>query len=160
MEFLAWFENTSLSTWVRESPLVFPTILIAHALGMGCLVGVNVLFGLRAVGVVGSIPGGMIQRFVPLMWVGFMASLVSGLLLLAGYPAKALTNPVFYLKLALIGLAFFVLKRVGRRIMEPDASVSSLRVAGASLLLLWAGAIAAGRFLAYTHSVLLASHLF
>jgi hypothetical protein len=161
MEFFAWFEDTSLSIWVRESPLVFPTILIAHALGMGTLVGVNVLIGLRAVGFAKAVPSAMLERFVPLMWTGFVASLLSGLLLLAAYPAKALTNPVFFLKFVFIGGAFALSSGIRRRLIGSDGSTpgSSLRTAAALLLLLWALAITAGRFLAYTHSVLLASHL-
>jgi hypothetical protein len=165
MEFFAWFENTALSIWVRESPLVFPSILIAHALGMGTLAGINVLIGLRAIGVAKAVPPAMLERFVPLMWTGFIASLLSGLLLLAAYPAKALTNPVFYLKFVLIGGAFALSNAVRRRLSAPDAQMSvplawtSLQWAGAMLLLLWAAATTAGRFLAYTHSVLLASHL-
>jgi hypothetical protein len=95
---------------------------------------------------------------VPLAWIGFIASLVSGLLLLAGYPAKALTNPVFYLKFACIGAAFALWLRM-RRIMNAGDVVGTLPMAGIGLLVLWAGAITAGRFLAYTHTILLASHL-
>jgi hypothetical protein len=158
MEFLAWFENTGLSTWVRESPPVFPTILVIHALGMGTLVGANVVVGLRAIGVARSLELSTLERFVPLVWIGFIASLGSGLLLLAGYPAKALTNPVFYVKFAFIGAAFALWRRM-RRIMNAGEVVGTLPMVGIGLLVLWAGAITAGRFLAYTHTVLLASHL-
>jgi hypothetical protein len=160
MESFLWFENTLLSIWVRESPLVFPTILIAHAIGMGTLVGVNVLIGLHALRVSPQLPGAMLVRFLPLMWAGFLVSLFSGLLLLAAYPAKALTNPVFFLKFVLIALAFVVGQRVLRRITGQPISTGSPRIAAIGLLLLWAGAITAGRFLAYTHHVLLASHLY
>lgn len=161
MESLAWFESTALSVWVRESPLVFPTILIMHALGMGALVGVNVFLGLRAFGLVRSVTAASLERFVPLMWIGFIACLVSGLLLLAGYPAKALTNGVFYLKFIFLGAAFIVSLRLRGRLADASHAglAGSLRLSGAMLLLLWAGVITAGRFLAYTHTVLLASHL-
>jgi hypothetical protein len=158
MELLAWFENTGLSTWVRESPPVFPTILVIHAIGMGTLVGANVVVGLRAIGIARSIELSTLARFAPLVWIGFIACLVSGLLLLAGYPAKALTNPVFYLKFAFIGAAFALWRRM-RRTMDSGEVVGTLPLAGVGLLLLWAGVITAGRFLAYTHTVLLASHL-
>ncbi len=162
MEFFAWFESTALSIWVRESPLVFPTILIVHALGMGSLVGVNVFVGLRALGFVESISTEMLRSFFPIMWLGFVASLASGLLLLAAYPAKALTNPIFYLKFAFIGAAFVVLRAIRRRAAwmdAVDAMPALIRIGAVALLVLWAAAITAGRFLAYTHSVLLASHL-
>lgn len=160
MEAFAWFEDTWLSTWVRESPPMFPLILVAHALGMGALAGVNVLIGLRALGAV-MIPGAALGRFVPIMWIGFIASLSSGLLLLAAYPAKALTNPVFFLKFVFI-IGGFVLANSVRRRLHNDAITPperSMQWSGACLLLLWAAAITAGRLLAYTHTVLLASHL-
>ncbi len=160
MESFLWFENTWLSIWVRESPLVFPTALVAHAMGMGTLVGVNVLIGLHALGVTPQLSGAMLVRFLPLMWAGFLASLLSGLLLLAAYPAKALTNPVFFLKFVLIALGLVVGRRVLRRITGQPVSIGSLRMVAIGALLLWAGAITAGRLLAYTHHVLLASHLY
>jgi len=88
---------------------------------------------------------------------------VSGVLLLVAYPAKALTNPIFYIKLGLIAAALVLLTWLGRqvfagadsgRVFVPDIRVKV--VAGATLAL-WAGTIATGRFLAYTHSVLMAT---
>lgn len=153
METLASFEQGALSVWVRESPLVFPSLLVAHALGMGVVVGINVLLAWR-----------LIERrsrsidiapFVPVVWTGFAASLISGALLLAAYPAKALTNPVFYSKLALLaaGLGLFHLIRGSSEPRRP-------LLYAAGLLVVWFGSITTGRLLAYTHSVLLASHAY
>jgi len=158
MDWFAWFENTSLSSWVRESPPVFPTILILHALGLGALVGVSVMYALRGLGVVRTIPAAALRAFVPLLWTGFVVNLISGVLLLAAYPAKALTNVVFYVKFACIIGAFIAVNalracEVGR---TPE---NALRLRAIAVLLLWAGAITAGRLLAYTHHVLLAAHL-
>src|SRR5215469_8067520 len=44
------------------------------------------------------------KRFFPVLWAGFWLNAVSGVVLLIGYPTKALTNPMFYLKLVFIGL--------------------------------------------------------
>jgi hypothetical protein len=158
MEWFVWFENTALSTWVRESPPVFPTILILHALGLGALVGVSVMHALRALGVVRNVAMESLHAFGPLLWIGFVVNLVSGILLLAAYPAKALTNAVFYVKFACIAAAFIAvssLRRSELRGMDEQAR----RVRAVAVLLSWAGAITAGRLLAYTHHVLLASHL-
>ena len=45
------------------------------------------------------------RRYYRAMWAGFWVNAFSGVLLLIAYPTKALTNPVFYLKLALIAVA-------------------------------------------------------
>ena len=52
-------------------------------------------------------------RFLPFLWAGFWLNAASGVLLLIGYPTKAL-NPVFYLKLTLIAVAMVLLLRISR----------------------------------------------
>jgi hypothetical protein len=83
---------------------------------------------------------------------------VSGVLLLIAYPTKALTNPVFYVKLSLLALAVWLVARIGRTVLRaPDASgdASALppnaRWLAAASLAAWVALITAGRLLAYTH---------
>jgi hypothetical protein len=157
MQFFAWLESTAFSTWTRESQIGFPAILVMHALGMGFLVGVNVLFALRAIGFVPLVRPALLLRFAPVMWAALFASLVSGVLFLVAYPAKALTNPLFYVKLAFIFLAFATLQRLRSRMNVNDDPERSSRLLGAALLLFWIAAVTSGRLLAYTHRVMLAS---
>ncbi len=42
MEFLIWFEDTTFSTWMRESATAFFSSLILHSVSMGFVVGVHV----------------------------------------------------------------------------------------------------------------------
>jgi hypothetical protein len=79
--------------------------------------------------------------------------------LLLAYPAKALTNEVFYLKLVLIGVALTLDLSVANQCknLSPQHEAvlpAKLRLRAAGILLAWFGAIAAGRLLAYTYSVL------
>jgi hypothetical protein len=161
--FLAWLESTALSVWIVESPslLAFPGILTLHAIGMGFAVGINAALDLRILGVAPTVPIGEMRRFVPVLWFGFWLNAVSGVLLLIAYPTKALTNPVFYLKLVLIAVGMVLFVRIGRRVfrdgadqldtIEPDTSRRLRRLAVVSLVC-WAAAIFAGRFLAYTYT--------
>ncbi len=154
--FLIWLEATGLSTWVRESPslLAFPGILSLHALGMGLVAGLSAAICLRILGVANQVPFGEMKRFVPVMWFGFWMNAVSGVLLLIGYPTKALTNPVFYVKLLFIALAVTgAVKAIGAasRSSSTSARWAWLTLAG------WAGAITAGRLLAYTYKRLMAT---
>lgn len=79
------------------------------------------------------------------------------------YPAKALTNPVFYLKFAALLTALSITRKfqtmlaVACEDFEPDLKIRQL---GYLSLILWIITITAGRFLAYTHSVLLASSFY
>lgn len=161
MKFLAWFEQTDFSIWVREEWWVFPLILSIHAVGMGLSAGVNFAIGLRMLGVAPGIPLSRMARFIPLVWIGFAANVVSGLALLAGYPAKALTNPVFYLKLVFIAAGLWHMKVIARDVLqhtefESGPLPSKYKRYACFALLLWIGVITSGRFLAYTHHILLA----
>jgi len=159
--FLAWLEGTALSQWVvgSDSIFAFPGILCLHAIGMGLAVGTSAALDLRILGVARGIPLAEMRRFLPVLWFGFWVNAVSGVLLLVGYPTKALTNPVFYLKLSLIAVAMVLLVRTSRRLfgpgveapMDPVPAPSLRRLAIASLVC-WAAAITAGRLLAYTYT--------
>jgi hypothetical protein len=106
------------------------------------------------------------RRFLPILWAGFWLNAVSGVLLLIGYPTKALTNPVFYLKLTLIAVAMVLLVRISRQVFEtgsggsqPTPAITSrLRNLAIASLVCWAGAITAGRLLAYTYHRLTQLH--
>ena len=163
-DFLLWLEATAMSTWLRESlsPLAFPTVLTLHTVGMGFLVGTNAAVDLRVLGVVSQMPLKPMERFFPVMWFGFGVNAVSGVLLLIAYPTKAVTNPLFYAKLTVIGLAVANIRLLKKHVFgdasldERPISRKGKLIAGLSLLL-WAGAVAAGRFLAYTYTYLRAA---
>src|SRR5688572_783758 len=150
--FLAWVESTPLSQWVVESPSIFafPGILVLHAIGMAFSVGISAAVDLRILGVAPGVPVREMRRLLPILWAGFWLNAASGVLLLIGYPTKALTNPVFYLKLALIGTALLVLRVLLRAVRSGEPIDRQTRALAAVSLALWAAAIAAGRLLAYT----------
>jgi hypothetical protein len=163
MALFASIERMALSVWVRESPslLAFPFILFLHTLGLAMLAGLNVgldawLLGRR------KLPPFELANIYRVMWLGFGINALSGLVLLAAYPAKALTNWVFFAKLLCIVVALWVLQHLKGELAvaggtaERDVSLRARRLALASLLL-WTATIFAGRLLAYTHHILLAS---
>ena len=151
--FFLWLEATAFSIWIRESPSIFafPMILAVHTIGMGLLAGINAALDLRMLGFAPRIPVVEFRRFLPAMWLGLCLNVTSGILLLIAYPTKALTNPVFYLKLSLIACALLILKVVRRRAFTDGVTPGPLRHLALSSLVCWAGAITAGRFLAYTY---------
>lgn len=152
MTFLAWLESTALSEWVRGSPslFAFPGILSAHTVGMGLAAGINAAIALRILGVAPTVPIAEMRRFLPAMWFGFWLNFVSGIVLLVGYPTKALTNPDFYLKLALIAGGVWLVGRISKRL---EGFPKRLAIWS---LICWGGAITSGRLLAYTYRHLMA----
>ena len=148
-----WLEESAFSIWMRESPsmFAFPGILAAHTVGLAFIAGLNGALDLRLLGVARSIPPVAFTRFLPYMWFGLWVNIVTGLAVLMAYPTKALTNPVFYLKLGLIAAALVMLRPILRfaRANTSDVDITTRLLAAASLAA-WAAAIAAGRLLAYT----------
>jgi len=156
-----WIEHTELSQWiVGPSMLAFPTILTVHVLGTGFLAGTSAVIALRILGIARQVPLGLLELFYPILWIALAANVVSGTLLLIGYPYKAFTNPLFYAKLLLIALAIYLVVKIRNEVLrnpgnKQPADTAMWRrakiLAGLSLAC-WMGVIAAGRFLAYTHT--------
>lgn len=160
--FLPWLEATELSVWVREAPIVwaFPAVISCHTVGMGLVAGISAAIDLRILGFAPRVPLMETRRFLPVMWFGFWLNAISGVGLLIAYPTKAVTNPVFYLKLSFIALALVFFRGIERRVFgEPRLDEAPVprngRVLAAASLVCWAGAITAGRLLAYTYKHLM-----
>jgi len=155
VHFFAWIEHTAFSTWMRESPslFVFPAYLIVHAFGMAFLAGTNAALDLCVLGFAPRIHFPSMQRFFPVMWFGFVINVISGLLLLICYPTKALTNPVFYIKLSCIAAGMILMVLIRKRVIDEGRSAKAMATLS---LIVWAGAIVAGRLLAYTCTWLMA----
>lgn len=163
--FLRSLEETSFSTWIRESNSVFAYyfILLFHTLGLALLVGANVIVDLRILGIPALLPLPPLKRFFSIMWLGFTVNVITGILLVIAYPTKALTNPVFYVKLTCIALAVIVMHQIYMRVFGDSGLIEALmeakgRVLAKWSLVLWVAAITAGRLLAYTYKYLLYGH--
>ena len=83
-------------------------------------------------------------------------------MLLLSYPTKAVTNPVFYIKLTFIAISLVILRSIKRQIRRSSQShhvrgpvVERGRLLAGASLVCWMVAIAAGRLLAYTYRHLL-----
>jgi len=157
----AAIEQTPFSVWMREDLYAYFIALIFHSLGMALLVGGGVVVSLAAMGLVGSAKLERFRGFFPVMWFGAVLAIVSGVALLIGYPAKALTNPVFALKFAcLIGAA--LLMRVMARKLFPvvergEAAPAWGRRVAVAALVLWLSGVAAGKLLLHTYTILMVS---
>ena len=158
---LQTLEESGLSTWLRESesPFAFYFVLLFHTFGLALLVGANAVIDLRLLGIGRDIPLAPLKRLFGIMWLGFAVNAVSGVLLLIAYPTKALTNPVFYTKLTLIGLAVWIITKLQRRVfgdsrLNEAAMMGRGRTLAKWSLVLWIGVITAGRLLAYTYKYL------
>jgi hypothetical protein len=158
MEILGWVEQTGLSIWLRESMsfLAFPAVLTLHTIGMAFLFGTSAAINLRILGLGRQVPVSSIARFTPVMWAGFWINVISGIGLLIAFPAKALTNWVFYLKLGFIVLALLNTWAMSSQIFSDPALdkrplSTNAKILAVTSLIFWVGAVVTGRLLAYTY---------
>jgi len=155
---MAWIESTGLATWVRESPSLwaYPTILTLHTVGLGIVGGASAVVDFRLLGFARRVKPIDLSPLFGLMVWAFLLNATTGVLLFIADATTKSRQPVFYVKLSLIFVALWCTFATRRIIREetPDASPASAsspngaRLAVVSLLL-WAGAITAGRLMAY-----------
>lgn len=158
-EFLRTIEQSGLAAWMRESDsfLAYPAIITLHTFGLALLVGLSAAICLRLLGVAPGIPLAPLERFFPLIWLGFWVNAVTGVMLVISYPTKALTDPVFYVKLGFIAAAMVYMQLIRNRVFRhanPAPAANGKHLA-AVLLLMWFGAIFAGKFIEYTYTNLI-----
>jgi len=153
--FFLTIEESGLSKWVRDNP--FWAVLSIHAIGMAMMVGASLVIALRILGVAPDLPLMPLRRLYGFIWAGFWIQVVSGLLLLIGYPTKSLTNWDFYLKLVLIAFGMVVMSMIRKRVFsDPSMSEADMMIRGRGLaafsLLLWLAVVTSARMLAYTYT--------
>jgi hypothetical protein len=167
MRTFVWLEETAVSVWIREYPglLGFPFILFLHTLGLAMIAGVSIAIDIWLLRNPTLVDGARMKGLIRTMWLGFGINTVSGVALLAAYPAKALTNPVFYAKLLLVAVGVYGVASIKRELFPagyaaPGAAVTAAaRHWATASIVVWLGAIVTGRLLAYTYHVLLAQNV-
>jgi hypothetical protein len=158
-DFFTSLEATPLATWVRQSPSIwaYPTILTLHTVGLGIVVGVSAVIDFRLLGAARRIRVASLAPLFPVIWWGFAVNATTGVLLFMSDASTKSHQTVFLVKLGLIALALVntVLIRgtVRRAEGTGDSTAGSHRIAAVLSLLLWAGALTAGRLMAYASPV-------
>src|SRR5438552_3650684 len=132
-------EQSDLSIWLRESPSVFGFyfILVFHTIGLALVVGPNTAIDLRLLGVAPEIPLPPLKSWFNLMWLGLAINVVSGVFLVLAYPSKAFTNPDFYVKLALVGFAISILRRMKTSVFDGLTQDEEAMLAKGRMLAVW-----------------------
>jgi hypothetical protein len=163
MELLEFIEHTEFSTWLRESDWGYPIMLCFHAVGMGMVVGISLMFSARVLGYSKGVPLAAFDRLFKIAWYGFALNAVSGVLLFVGEPRRLLVTLAFQIKMILIVCAGLSLWAIGKVLgalstnAGPEGAVSGAEIVTPAAKLIavltiifWLGAILAGRLIGYT----------
>jgi hypothetical protein len=152
--FLA-LQESALGHLMRSSPALYPAVEILHILGFVVLVGSILALDLRLLGLGNTIPiPAMAQLLLPLSRFGFLLAIGMGFLLFSADAAHVVHNPAFQAKLLLITAALVnvVIAHAGpwRQIANWRTDVpGGARLTALASVLLWVGAVCAGRLIAY-----------
>ncbi len=153
MALFEWLEQSPVSMWIKESTSLWPydiLCLSAHAIGMALLVGFSSAIALRILGVARAVPLAPMIQFFPVIYAGFWINALSGAGLFITYPVKAVTNPLFYLKMGGVVAAVVCVRRIKLQLFDrPGGDPGRGRATALALLLIWMITITAGRLLAY-----------
>ena len=158
-ELLHSLKETGFATAIRENGSLFPWLESVHVLGVTVLIGCIGLLELRLIGVVSlNRPVSRVLKDVlPVTWVAFALSVISGFLLFASNAPTYATNTFFLGKVVLLagaGLnAFGFHAFVERSIAKWDTAARTpipARLSGIFSLVMWLGIVVCGRWVGFT----------
>ncbi len=152
MEFLQAIEQLGPVRLLKSSFLAYPIVNALHIAAIGGLFTSALLMDLAVLGAIRSVPR---EKFVALLrrvaLGAFVIAALTGLALFSIQATDYARNPVFLLKLGLIGLAalnflaFFLLSRA-----NPDGETSAAtRFCAIASILLWSGVLLCGRLIGF-----------
>jgi hypothetical protein len=150
MSLVTTIDQSALANFVRDTIWVYPLMLTLHAIGLAFAAGVSVAMALRVLGVARGLPLPAMRKLQPIFYTALTVNAVSGVFLVLNNPAKWLVDPLFYVKLTLLLFALIDTQLLVRRVFAA-ATLANARALAVVSLVLWAGAITAGRLLAYPY---------
>jgi hypothetical protein len=142
MAILAWIEQLSLSSWVRESGSIwaFPMLLFAHTLGVAVVAGGSTVISLALLGMWPASPRKPLEKLYPAILMGFGVNAITGTLLFMGDATTRGTNPDFYIKMMLVVAGVGVLLLIRRQVFN-DPNLDKLPVGRRARILAWTSLI-------------------
>jgi hypothetical protein len=158
-------ERSAFSAALRDSNWGFAILITVHVLALGMFLGTVMVVDLRLIrrAVIGTPISDYVGRLLPWTRGAFAALAVSGLLLFCTEAVKCYESTAFRLKIALIlvaGVNIWIFHRKTYRGSPGQDSAPwdesailpvRARLAGILSLLLWIGALTAGRAVGYNY---------
>jgi hypothetical protein len=150
-------EASGVALAIRQSKWLYPAANIGHIVALVFFAGAIAVMDVRLLGgFAATAPGRLLARARRFAIGAFVAMMITGAMLFAAEASHLAVNPVFQIKLALIGagLANIAIYEFGaKRAVEglaPDLPMPAVaKTAGALSLGLWVLVAACGRSIAY-----------
>jgi hypothetical protein len=149
-------ESTDLSIAIREGGLPYPIIGGIHLLSIALFGGMVLVTNLRLLGwgMERRPVSDVMQQLRPWKWIGFVVVTVTGLLLAWAEPIRLYKSPSFWIKsalLVLLGVHALVFRRdiYGNSLALDKHLTPKAKLAAACSMILWAGLVISGRWIAF-----------
>lgn len=158
IHFADWLGSTGLTAVIAGHFWVVPALQTIHILAVAVVISGVLIVNLRVAGLIerGESVGTVLDRFLRPIGIAIAVLAISGILLIAGEPTRAIFRTVFWIKLVLIllaGLLTWSHRLDYGRAGEAHAIAVPARKAVALLALaLWLAVIVAGRWVAYVEA--------
>jgi hypothetical protein len=150
-------EESGFAAAIRQSLWLYPAANVGHIVALVCFAGAVAVIDVRLLGgLAATAPGRLIARARWFAIAALIGMAVTGFMLFSAEASHVALNPVFQLKVALIGagLVNVALYEFGAKSAVADlppgaAMPARARIVGAVSLLIWVAVAACGRSIAY-----------
>jgi hypothetical protein len=158
VEFSLWVSDWPLALWLQGTFVAIPGFQTIHILAIAILFGSSLMLNLRVLGINGNDQSlaHAFARYRPWMWLGLLALVASGIILLISEPVRNMVNPIFWIKMATLIVTVLVTlwyqNAIRARLDDWDLSPGgqgTVRAGAAALIILWLAVMAGGRWIAY-----------
>jgi hypothetical protein len=154
-EFLRTLSHAAPAAFFRDSTIAYATLNAIHIFSIALIVGSIVTLDLR---ILGLFRGFSVATLAPPLTrvavTGIYCAMVSGFLLFSVRPLAYVVNPAFLAKITLVTLGVInalALRstRAWQFALDGEPVSDSVRAAALRSILIWAGAILAGRWIGF-----------
>jgi uncharacterized protein DUF6644 len=150
-------EGSALGAAIRQSSFAYMAANVGHILALAVFAGAVAVMDLRMAGAFAATsPGYVLRAARRVVILGFLGLALTGAVLFTAEASHVIMNPVFQVKLALIGLGlanvalfeWFTAPKV--RDLPPQAPLpGAARTSGILSIVVWLAVAACGRSIAY-----------
>ncbi len=153
-----WLYQTPLSAAIRDFPSLVAFMQSVHILAVAGVIGSALMSDLRLAGVLATDEpaDAVARRYMPWMWGALAVLLLTGLVQIVGEPERTLTTVTFWLKMAMLLIAFALTLIMRKPLLDPHFDIRGawwetyVKPAAWLSLLLWIAVIVCGRWIAYS----------
>ncbi len=152
---LEWLEGAPHALLLQRSGTFYLVVNAAHIACLGLLVGAIVSLDLRMLGAFRTVPLAAVGPFLSRMAAGgLLLAVLTGFWLFSVKPVEYAANPAFLVKLGIVGIGILnaLWLHAGRSWPKALAGAPiplAARAHAAASLLIWLGAVLAGRWIGF-----------